>query len=310
MSDTKKQSAVARIVLTVLVGAFIGVGAILPGLSGGVMCVVFGIYQPLMETLSHPFVGVKKHWRLLLPTVIGIGIGFVGFAKILEMLKINDLVLQCIFLGLVLGTIPALWKEAGETKRTKASWVTLCISFAVMLLILGFFGSLAKSNPEIESTQMARLLGGAYPKVNFSVSGNGGWIMVGVFFALSMIMPGMSFSSPLLCLGLFDPMKEKLAQLATLDLSGGMGQFILFVGIGGLATVVLFSKPMNLLFEKKPSVGYHLVMGSVFASTLLLIPIKFDGALHAVCCVVAVVGGFAVGYLLDKVQSKIKADRA
>ncbi len=305
MSENKKTNVVLKLLLTVFVGAFIGVGAILPGLSGGVMCVLFGIYQPLMETLSHPFVGVKKHWRLLVPTIIGIAIGFVGFAKILELLNIDDLVLQSIFLGLVLGTIPALWKEAGEVKRTKGSWITLAISFVVMMLILGLFGSVST-----ESTQMARLVGSIYPKLSISVGGNVGWLIVGVCFALSMVMPGMSFSSPLLCLGLFGPMKEKFAQLATLDFSGGMGMFILFVGIGGLATVILFSKPMNALFQNKPSIGYHLVMGSVFASTLLLVPIKFDGAAHAVWCVVGIVGGFVAGYLLDIVQSKIKAEKA
>ncbi|MBQ3195338.1 MAG: DUF368 domain-containing protein [Clostridia bacterium] len=300
----KKENKIGHIVLTILVGAFIGIGAILPGLSGGVMCVIFGIYRPLMETISHPFVGVKKHWRLLLPTCIGIVIGFVGFAGVLDWLLSKDaLLMQSIFLGLLLGTLPSLWKEAGETKRTGASWLTLVVMFVVMVLVLSFLA-------DEESTQMAKLINGILPQANFAVSANfGGFVIVGVCFALSIVMPGMSFSSPLMCLGLFKPMTENFSALAKLDLSV-IPSFVIPVGLGALATVIIFAKPMNYLFEKKTSIGYHLVMGAVFASTLLLVPIKFDGAMHAVWCLAGLVGGAAAGYVLELVQGKIKAEKA
>ncbi|MBQ3081679.1 MAG: DUF368 domain-containing protein [Clostridia bacterium] len=291
----------AKWLLSVFIGAFIGVGAILPGLSGGVMCVLFGVYQPLMETLSHPFKGIKKHWRLLLPVIIGIAVGFVGFAGILEALNMDGLVQQSIFLGLVLGTLPALWKDAGEEKRTSASFVTLGVSFVLMVLLLAFFGSVSD-----ESTQMAKLIGGIYPETTITVDQNFGWFMVvGVCFALSIVMPGMSFSSPLICLGLFDPLTENLTKLMALDFSV-IPNFVLPVALGGLLTVIVFAKPMNALFEKKCSIAYHLVMGAVFASTLLLIPIKFDGFTHGLWCVIGIVGGAIIGYLLDIIQSKIK----
>ena len=305
MAQNKNEKNIGRIILTVLVGAFIGIGAILPGLSGGVMCVIFGIYQPLMETISHPFVGVKKHWRLLLPTIIGIVIGFVGFAGVLHWLMSKDaLLMQSIFLGLLLGTLPSLWKEAGETKRTGASWGVLAAMFAVMVLVLAFLAD------DEKSTQMAKLINCVLPQISLSVEPNfGGFIIVGVCFALSIVMPGMSFSSPLYCLGLFQPMTENFAALAKLDLSV-VPSFVIPVGIGALATVIIFAKPMNYLFEKKPSIGYHLVMGAVFASTLLLIPIKFNSVSHGIWCIVALVGGVIAGYLLEIVQGKIKADKA
>ncbi len=302
--NQKKDNKIGHIVLTVLVGAFIGIGAILPGLSGGVMCVIFGIYRPLMETMSHPFVGVKKHWRLLLPTCIGIVIGFVGFAGVLDWLLSKDAILmQSIFLGLLLGTLPSLWKEAGETKRTGASWGVLAVMFVLMVLVLSFLA-------DDESTQMAQKINGILPQANFAVTANfGGFVIVGVCFALSIVMPGMSFSSPLMCLGLFKPMTENFAALAKLDLSV-VPSFVIPVGIGALATVIIFAKPMNYLFEKKTSIGYHLVMGAVFASTVLLIPIEFNGTMHALWCMLALAGGAVCGYFLEVVQGKIKAEKA
>ena len=50
----EKNTGVLRWVLRVLQGMLVGVGAVLPGISGGVLCVVFGIYKPVMELLSNP----------------------------------------------------------------------------------------------------------------------------------------------------------------------------------------------------------------------------------------------------------------
>ena len=72
--------------LRVLQGALIGLGAVLPGVSGGVLCVIFKVYQPLMEVLSNPAKALKKHCRLLLPVIIGVVLGFLGVAKLLGFL--------------------------------------------------------------------------------------------------------------------------------------------------------------------------------------------------------------------------------
>ena len=75
---------VMRLVLRVLQGVLIGVGAVLPGISGGVLCVVFGIYKPVMELLSNPLRNFKTHVPKLLPVIVGMGVGFLGVAKILR----------------------------------------------------------------------------------------------------------------------------------------------------------------------------------------------------------------------------------
>ena len=49
-----------RFLLLLSQGVIMGIGAVLPGISGGVLCVIFGIYQPMMETLAHPKKGIKK----------------------------------------------------------------------------------------------------------------------------------------------------------------------------------------------------------------------------------------------------------
>ena len=78
--ENKKSFDIGRMLLRLIHGAIIGLGAVLPGISGGVLCVVFGVYKPIMELLSHPFKAIKKHAKTLIPVVIGIAIGFVAIS--------------------------------------------------------------------------------------------------------------------------------------------------------------------------------------------------------------------------------------
>ncbi|MFQ6829691.1 MAG: undecaprenyl phosphate translocase family protein [Acutalibacter sp.] len=80
----EKNTGVLRLVLRVLQGMLIGVGAVLPGISGGVLCVVFGIYKPIMELLSSPIKKWKTHVPRLLPVIVGAALGFLG-AKVLAL---------------------------------------------------------------------------------------------------------------------------------------------------------------------------------------------------------------------------------
>ena len=68
----------------VLQGALIGLGAVLPGISGGVLSVVFGVYRPIMELLSDPVHKWRTHLPELFPYMIGSAAGFLGVANLLS----------------------------------------------------------------------------------------------------------------------------------------------------------------------------------------------------------------------------------
>lgn len=103
----EKNTGVLRLVLRVLQGMLIGVGAVLPGISGGVLCVVFGIYKPVMELLSSPVKKFKTHVPRLLPVIVGAALGFLGVAKVLAFFleKYPDQSV-CLFVGLIGGMLP------------------------------------------------------------------------------------------------------------------------------------------------------------------------------------------------------------
>ena len=70
MEQTQEEAGAAGCGI-MLCGALIGAGAILPGVSGGVLAVVFDVYRPMMETLTHPERGFRKYWHIFLPLGIG-----------------------------------------------------------------------------------------------------------------------------------------------------------------------------------------------------------------------------------------------
>ncbi len=266
-----------KFVFKMLKGSLIGLGAVLPGISGGVLCVVFGIYRTIMEFLADPFRKMKTHIPKLLPYVLGAGIGFLGVAKLLGFLldKYPDPSV-CLFVGLIVGMMPSLFREAGEKGRSKASYISLVIAMVVIFALL--------ISLKVFSVQ---------------ITPNFVWyIFCGFCLALSVIAPGMSFSTLLMPLGLYQPFVD------------GIGNFdfsiLIPAGIGALATVILFAKAVNTLFEKHYSVAFHAIVGVVIAATVMIIPFQSFVAsvasfgVNAVCLAVGIVAALC----LDKFNQK------
>ena len=98
----------AKLFLQLLQGALIGLGSVLPGISGGVLSVVFGIYKPMMELLANPLGNFKTHVPRLLPYIAGAVVGFLGVANLLAyVLEKYPNPSICLFIGLIAGMLPS-----------------------------------------------------------------------------------------------------------------------------------------------------------------------------------------------------------
>ena len=163
--------------LQLLQGALIGLGAVLPGISGGVLSVVFGIYKPLMELISNPKSNLKTQLPVLFPYLLGSAVGFLGIASLLAFfLEKYPAPSVCLFIGLITGMLPSLLREAAKKGRNRNSCLSLLLSMTAVFLLLGF----------LKAAQL-------------SIQPNFVWyLFCGFCLALSIIAPGMSFST-LLC---------------------------------------------------------------------------------------------------------------
>lgn len=264
--------------LWVLEGILAGFGAILPGVSGGALCVVFGMYQPIVELMSHPRRSLKQNGMMLAFFVLGIAVGFVGLAGVAAwLLDKNESAVTCAFVGFVLGTLPELWKDAGAQGRKKGSYLSLLCGF------IGICGVLYLLNNSAAIT---------------IAPGFAAFILCGVLWGLSFIVPGLSSSSLLLFFGLYGPMSKGIS---TLDFS-----VLIPMGIGMLACVVLLSKAVGLLYQKQFSIASHAVLGFVAATAVMILPIPTSltqGAFSAAL----IVGGAVLSFGFSKLCSVLKA---
>ncbi len=266
-----------QFLIRMLQGSLIGLGAVLPGISGGVLCVIFGIYKTIMEFLAEPFHHFKTHVPKLIPVGLGGVIGFLGIANVLSiLLEKYPAPSVCVFVGLIGGMLPSLYREAGEQGRNNASYVSLYVSMVVV------FGLLV-----------------ALQVLNVVITPNFGWyVFCGFCLALSVIAPGMSFSTLLMPLGLYEPF---VAGIGHMDLA-----VLIPGGIGALATVVLFAKAINSLFQKHYSTSFHAIVGVVIAATIMIIPFRsFTESLisffvNMLCLIV----GIVAAVLLDRFNFK------
>ncbi len=280
MKQEKKFSLIGFL-FKIFQGAFVGLGAVLPGISGGVLCVIFGIYKTIMEFLSDPFRKFKTHVPKLLPYGIGVIVGFLGIAKLLAfLLDKYPAPSVCVFIGLIAGMLPSLFREAGEKGRTKGSYISFVVAMIVIFALLITLGVL-----------------------EVTIEGNFfWWLFCGFCLALSVIAPGMSFSTLLMPLGLYEPF---VAGISDFNFS-----ILIPAGIGALATVILFAKAVNMLFDKHYSVAFHAIVGIVVAATVMIIPLQsFMSPMGAIVNIICIVCGAAAAFALDKFNQKFAIEK-
>ena len=274
-TTTKEKGGLVSWIIRLVKGMLVGIGAIVPGLSGGVLMVIFGIYEPLIKflaNLKHKFI---QNILFFLPVGIGGAIGVVAFSAVIDY-AFSHFAAQFIwlFIGFIAGTIPSLWKTAGKEGRKTYHWIVLAI-FAVGTF---FFMRWMENIGNVTMTP------------SFLV-----WIMSGAIFSLGMIVPGMSPSNFLIYLGLYQPMANGIKSL-------DFGVIIPLM-IGVVLCILVFSKLVAWLFKKAYPFMYHFILGIVVGSTAAIIPSGVSGWTIAVCALLFLLGG-AASFALAKVDEK------
>ena len=120
----------------------------------------------------------------------------------------------------------------------------------------------------------------------------------GILWGVSLVVPGLSSSSILIYLGLYQPMAEGIASLSM--------QVLIPLVLGVFLTLLLLARLVDYLFKKHYAIAFHMIVGFVVASTIAIIPYQFSSALEAVFCIVFFGVGFVIAWLMDKLSMKFK----
>ena len=183
----------------------------------------------------------------------------------------------CVFVGLIVGMLPSLWREAGEQGRNVGNVILSCVTLVAMISLLFW---LQNSQNTVEPGLLS-------------------FLFCGFAFALSVIAPGMSFSTILMPLGLYTPFVEGI---------GHVRPEVLLPGVAGcVVTFICLAKLVNRLFERHYAVMFHGILGIVGAATVMTVPwgsfaTSADAASRNLFCMAA---GIVTAILLDFMNEQL-----
>ena len=237
--------------LNCIKGIFIGSGAILPGISSGVICIVFGLYEKLLDSLLNFFKDIKNNLKFLFPIILGIGIGVLIFSNFLNyFLTTYPLQTKSIFIGLILGSIPSLLKESNNNNNININNLkTIDFLFLLFSFLIGIFlVALEKYIPD-----------------NFSNSFNFLYLFISGFaMSIGVVIPGISNTIILMLLGVYNIYLSSLSNIYL--------PVIIPMGLGLLLGCLVFMKLTNFLLKNFHTKTFFSIIGFSLGSIFVLLP--------------------------------------
>lgn len=230
----------------ILFGLVMGIAWITPGLSAGVIAAATGLYEPIVHALVNFPQRYRESVGFLFPLGLGVGAGILLFSRVMqELIGIAKAPVIYLFLGLVAGSIPSLFREANRNGFRKQF-------LGVAVLAFGFVLATGRLMPEGPG-----LSGGA--ELNLFAA-----LLCGAVLAFGSVIPGLSSSLILMYLGFYE---QLLAAFTSFDL-----RVLVLTGIGFGAIALLMLKLVALLFRKYRGFAYYGVIGFLFGSMVLIFP--------------------------------------
>jgi len=274
---------------SILKGMVIGIANIVPGVSGGTMMVAMGIYDKLIHCITHLFREFKKSVAFLFPIAIGMGIALVAGAFGLEML-FEKLPIQTnlLFVGLIVGGLPAIWKNV-KGNSIKVGHIIAGLLFFAVVVGMAVMGETEGNAADMSFNliNVVKLLG------------------VGIVAAATMVIPGVSGSMMLMLMGYYNSIlsaiTDFISALVDLDMDGilqGIGVLAPF-GIGMVIGIFAIAKLVEIIFAKYPLYAYWAIIGLIIASPIAIVAMNLAvfSAINAVSVLTGIVA-LCVGIMI------------
>ena len=261
--------------LDFLKGIAIGAGAILPGISSGILCVIFGIYEKLLNCVLNFFKNIKYNLRLLFPIGLGAFVGIVLFGNLLKnAFYAYPIQTKSIFIGLIIGSIPELLKKIKTKTKFKLSFLLyLIVSFS-----LGLFLVYIENRFKFVSTDS-----------HFSFIY---LIFSGCLMSAGVIIPGVSSTLILMLLGVYDAYLLSVSSLYI--------PFLLPLAIGLIIGSIFFMKLIKFLFDKFYAQTFYSIIGFTIGSIFVLFP-SISSSYEIILCILCIfLGIFTMNFTISE----------
>jgi len=279
-----------RPLFEVIQGIFIGAGAILPGISGASLAVVFGVYEEFMELIAHPFKSFKPFFSRRIFLCIGIAIGFLAFTLLLDRL-FNSQTIPLVFLfsGFIAGTLPEIFNVARKPGIGKGEVIAFIVT-AGLLITLSF-------THDVRAALSLTVAPGVSGTIDISLIT---WAFAGAIIALGSLLPGLSASFILIFLGLYGPLLDAAKHIDF--------PVALSLGAGALISLFIFSRIIEALYRRFHGIMSFAVLGFTLGSLFLVFPGVPEGTNILLCAALAF-AGFIASFFLARYGKSEKAGK-
>ncbi len=240
-----------------LLGFFVGLAVIVPGISGSTVAIIFKLYDQFLYALGNLFKKFKQCFAFLLPIGIGIVVGvLLGFITVKQLLNILPFAIVCLFAGLMSGAFPAVTDEVKGMTWT-AKRVALFVLGLSIPVALGCVSAILASVGEGTLDVFANV---EWWQIALALA-------VGFVVGVTQIVPGLSASAFLMAVGWFGSL---IASVSMTYWKGNTAIFLIYAGLGGgfLLGLFTFSKLLTHLFGKARHTSYSMIVGLSLGSIL------------------------------------------
>lgn len=272
-------------------GVVMGVGGVLPGVSGGILAISLGVYEKMMLAIGNFFHDMKANFRYLFPLVIGGGIGILLTSNVLSIvIQRYEAQMLALFAGLVLGSLPELYSEVKHGTE-KIGWKHIVAAVCGLAFVLAF--ALGESNVSGNAEVRALTVPGA--------------LAAGAVLSVGTVIPGISSSFILVYMGLYPAVIAAIASVldfaslasggisaAVAKLSGSIVPLMLMTAAFAVVSLIII-KFVNRALKRHHALSYAAVIGFVVGSVLLVAPSIFAKITWA--CPLFFLAGLALSFL-------------
>jgi putative membrane protein len=238
--------------IKIIKGAFVGMGSILPGVSGSMIAAILKIYQDLITALndftSHPIKSILKVWQYILGVFVGLGLGFIVVKLFLENFPLP---FTFLFIGFILGSIPTIKKEI-NVKNIQYHHI-LVFLFSIILMIMFLF--INRSTSSVSNITFYFII-----------------FFIGLITAIALITPGLSGATMLLALGYYQILIELVDDVFRAIVTFDLNEIKIFIPmllilfLGVITGLIFMGKVMYKILEKYKNHFYIAVLGIIIIS--------------------------------------------
>ena len=266
----------------ILKGFVVGLGKIIPGVSGAMLAITMGVYERGLRAISNIFKEFKQHFKFLL--FLGIGIIFalvIGGKVVIYCLDKFYLPTMLLFIGMILGGIKPLFKEVkGEKIELKNIMIGLSVVILLLVVSLLDFGQDKSSYVKNISSFFTFFLGG-------------------IFDAAATVIPGISGTALLMVLGYYNIIMSSFGDMFNFSNLGNNLFVLVPFGLGMAFGIFTLAKLMNYLFSHHKTTTYYAIIGFSCVSVLILIGKTF-GNTYAILEIIISLILLVVGYIISR----------